>query len=707
MVETSLVYIHRVKPTKAFVGCGVVLSGDCIATCRHVWRAATAAFGDAAAGEPRAEVEYPQFWHEGVDVTSGVSLADPCRAERDGPEPDLVLLQPDAIPDRALRLSPASLERFETGNGYAYAGLPGRDPTNPSLVQEVNVPGVIASTLRSDRRRQFTGVNQQSYWTDRGSSGSPVFLETGEQLAGIVSLSETARKSGESPIHEAFVVPGTVIRRYLDALMQVRKVAESEKIPATQLQPILDAIGAGDVPLADIPERLRQFVETARARGAERVAPSNDGVDIDAVIGAARDKLGVLDVGGARAVLQAKIAEEETARRTRLLPLLKEHAAIERLAFDHDAAISLLTEITALSPDDIWAWIDLGRERLTTGSVDGALASFRSALGAAERTGHQRELSVSHYWMGSVLEAQGDLTGALAAYRKSLQVMEPLAAMDPDNTQWQRDLSVSHNRIGNLLMGQGDLSGALASFREDLFISERLVARDPGNAEAQRDLSVSHNNIGEVLVAEGDLQGALEAYRKDLVIAEMLVSGDSSNIHFQRDLSISHNNIGDVLMAQGDLSSALIAFRTSHAIIEKLVARDAGNTQFQHDLSISHNNIGDLLVAQGNLNDALAAYRSSLVIRELLAARDINNAQWQDDLAVILGRMARVLCEQRQFAEAVPIAQRALAQVRAAMARLSDDPRLERHAAEYQSLLHRATGGAEDTNQLPIDNRST
>lgn len=291
MVETSLVYIHRIRPTKMFVGCGVLVTGDCIATCGHVWRAATAEFRDGADGQPTAEVEFPQFWRDGMRVRCGVSLADPCRAGLDGPEPDLVLLQPDSIPDGSVRLAPASAERYEIGNGYAFAGLPGRDPSNPSLVQEVNIPGVIASTLRSDRRRQFTGANSQGYWTDRGSSGSPVFLEKGEQLAGIISLSETGKKSGESPIHEAFVVPGTMIRRYLEALAAVRRVAERDHVPAVRLQPILDAIGAGDTPPDQMAERLHQFVTAARARGEEQVQPSNDGADIDAVIGAAREKL--------------------------------------------------------------------------------------------------------------------------------------------------------------------------------------------------------------------------------------------------------------------------------------------------------------------------------------------------------------------------------------------------------------------------------
>ncbi len=37
------------------------------------------------------------------------------------------------------------------------------------------------------------------------------------------------------------------------------------------------------------------------------------------------------------------------------------------------------------------------------------------------------------------------------------------AAQDPGNAKWQRDLSVSHDWIGNVLRARGDLSAALGT----------------------------------------------------------------------------------------------------------------------------------------------------------------------------------------------------------------------------------------------------
>jgi hypothetical protein len=48
------------------------------------------------------------------------------------------------------------------------------------------------------------------------------------------------------------------------------------------------------------------------------------------------------------------------------------------------------------------------------------------------------------------MSAQGDLAGALKAYRESLAVRARLAAADPSNAGWQRDLSVSYWRMADM-----------------------------------------------------------------------------------------------------------------------------------------------------------------------------------------------------------------------------------------------------------------
>ena len=668
-VETGLVYIHRTKPTKRFVGCGALIEGGLIATCRHVWREATnIAAGSTPEVPLEVELEYPRAREGGAPFRSPASLADACDdTQIADPLPDLVLLQPDQIPSGVMTLQLARQERHEVGSAYAHARLARIDPGGNEIWRDTFPQGRIDPSLTDEGLRQFTGQLPKGYWFTSGSSGSPVFLNDGQQLAGILSLSEIGANEGESPLHEAFVVPATTIRRFVGT-HAARPAAESKGIDSATLQSILDAIGLGEVPIAEIPTRLRQFVDEARTHAAEPVRPSNDGADIEAVIGASRDKLRNLDIGGARDLLQTKILDEQEARTRRLVPLLREKAWLERLATDYDAAKSSLAELTALAPDDFWAWIELGDLWRTIGSLDDAARAYRAAEAAVRRTGTERDLLVSQERIGNVLVAQGDRDGALKAYQAGLAIAETLARRDPANTEWQRDLSVSQNKIGDVLVAQGDRAGALKAYQAGLAIRETLARRDPANTQWQRDLSVSHERIGEVLVAQGDRDGALKAHQAGLAIAETLARRDPANAEWQRDLSISQEKIGNVLIAQGDRDGALEAYQAALAIVEVLARRDPANTEWQRDLSISHDRIGNVLVAQGDRDGALKAYQAGLAIRETLARRDPANTEWQRDLSISHDRIGNVLVARGDRAGALKAYQAGLA-IRETLAR--------------------------------------
>ncbi|MDZ4799362.1 MAG: tetratricopeptide repeat protein, partial [Bryobacteraceae bacterium] len=144
----------------------------------------------------------------------------------------------------------------------------------------------------------------------------------------------------------------------------------------------------------------------------------------------------------------------------------------------------------------------LGPTRLVLDAVAGWFERFPPEK--ANQPHWLRERSVLSDKLGNVLRDQGDLAGALVAYRESLQVSQRLAQADPSNADWQRDLSVSHNNVGNVLRDQGDLAAALVAYREMLQVSQRLAQADPSNAVWQRDLSVSQERVGNVLRGQGD-----------------------------------------------------------------------------------------------------------------------------------------------------------------------------------------------------------
>ena len=94
-----------------------------------------------------------------------------------------------------------------------------------------------------------------------------------------------------------------------------------------------------------------------------------------------------------------------------------------------------------------------------------------------------------------------------------MAVQARLAIADPSNAGWQRDLSVSHNKIGDVLRAQGDLAGALKAYREDMAVAARLATADPSNADWQRDLYVSYWRMADISEKTGTGE-ALDWWRK-------------------------------------------------------------------------------------------------------------------------------------------------------------------------------------------------
>ncbi len=636
MIETGLVYIYSVS-AHDFIGCGALVEGGYIATCRHVWRDATGSESREADDPPKVAIEFAAAQDGGTAFRAG--LADACEG-LDARAPDLVLLKPDLIPDGIMRLQLARRADYEIGPGQCHCYLQPRDI-------DCFIYGEISSGISLKKgMRQFTGNNGQSHWMEEGSSGSPVFLkEKAQQLAGIIALAEVVQKKGETRKHEAFIVPATTIHKYLRALIErqaAQKQAETRGIDPEKLQPILAKLGEENVPDAEIADRLDAAVEDILAQARKAVPKSNDGSDIEATLVESRAKLRDVDTAGALQVLHAKIAEEEAARRRRLVPLLKERAAVERLSFDYSAAKKSLDEVTRLAPDDVSAFVDLGDLFVTTGPLEKAEKAYRGAEAAALRQGSERDLAMALSRLGGVEAAQGNLPAALKSYSDSLAIREHLAQSDPGNAGWQRDLAVAWGMVGIVQEAQGDLPAALKSYQDGLVVFERLAKSDAGNALWQRDLSVSYEKVGGVEEAQGNLPAALKSYSGSLAIRERLAKSGPGNALWQRDLSVAYDNVGGVEEAQGNLPAALKSYSGSLAIAERLAKSDPGNAGWQRDLFISNSHIGDVLVSQGNLPEALKSYQAVLAINDRLAKSDPGNAGWQRDLSVSYNKIGGV-----------------------------------------------------------------
>jgi Trypsin-like peptidase domain len=226
---------------QSFVGCGAYIEQNVVVTCRHVWR---------DAGE-KSEAVFPHWKRAGAPATSTLILIDPCRRP-EGDDPDVVLLRLVNPPSDLAPLQIARSQEYECGEARALARLPTRNTDR-------EIPGKIGRHVDEKGRRAFSQPLATGYWLERGSSGSPIFIGSGQQLAGLISMAELGDEPQNAPIREAYVVPGTVIWPYVQALAQ-REFDERQHAIQLDLQRDEQADGA-----------LELIFEIARRSGARRL----------------------------------------------------------------------------------------------------------------------------------------------------------------------------------------------------------------------------------------------------------------------------------------------------------------------------------------------------------------------------------------------------------------------------------------------------
>jgi len=223
-----------------------------------------------------------------------------------------------------------------------------------------------------------------------------------------------------------------------------------------------------------------------------------------------------------------------------------------------------------LAHSAVWEYL-LGRVSVEE-AVNVAFAAYsrdepRVTMIALQRVAHsgQPEMApMAAYNLGVLLQEQGDVTGAQAAYRQAINSGHPDAA------------PTAAVNLGILLRLQGDVAGAQAAYQQ---------AINSGHPDQAPRAAI---NLGVLLQEQGDMAGAQAAYR--LVI-------DSGNLD---TAPMAMFNLGNLLREQGDVAGAQVAYRQ---------AIDSGHPDQTPRAAI---NLGNLLQEQGDVASARAAYRRAI-----------------------------------------------------------------------------------------------
>jgi tetratricopeptide (TPR) repeat protein/predicted Ser/Thr protein kinase len=297
------------------------------------------------------------------------------------------------------------------------------------------------------------------------------------------------------------------------------------------------------------------------------------------------------------------------------------------------------------------------------GDTRGALASYRKSLeirkavadGAPANHQLQLELAAAHGQFGEMLLSTGDTGGGIAESGKALSIYEALAPEFSRDRTFQGAFATSAYNHANLLRRNGDLDGSLAKYRRGAELGKALIAANREDPAGWIHLAASLDGMGIVLIEKGDTAAALDDRRQALQIRERLAAADPNNAHYRRQLGFSHHNLALSLVEVGDLPGALKQFRDELSLFESLRAADPNDVQARRNLSLAHKAIGDVLVRIPDLNAALSHYDQALKIDQELSSKDPASVQALIDLSFSEGKFGFVLAKLGRTGDALAI----------------------------------------------------
>ncbi len=285
---------------------------------------------------------------------------------------------------------------------------------------------------------------------------------------------------------------------------------------STEIMQVGEEIGSLNAQLADALERARVAEQRGDASVAEEI--------IDAV-----------RATGNLARLQTLLIEDRDRLKDDLIARNREIAAVAYVHGDIPVAVSALEEILRLRPEDLDAINRLGQVHFLLGQLKYAESIYRQVLKLSNDDATWQATAYGN--LGILLRTRGDLEGAEAMHRKSLEIEEKLGRPE--------GVASAYGNLGIVLATRGDLEGAEAMYRKSL--EEQL-----GRPE---DMANAYGNLGIVLATRGDLEGAEAMFRESLAIDEKLGRLEG--------IANAYGNLGNVLQRRGDLKGAEAMHRKS------------------------------------------------------------------------------------------------------------------------------------------------
>jgi serine/threonine-protein kinase len=250
----------------------------------------------------------------------------------------------------------------------------------------------------------------------------------------------------------------------------------------------------------------------------------------------------------------------------------------------------------------------------------------------------------------------GTPADAVKFYQEAVDILEPVVARTGDRFH-RRDLAMVYNNLGNIQVELGRFDEAGATHDKALALRKALAEEEPDVQSALSDLSYSEHNLGWLDSKVGRIDSALAHYHRAAELREKALDLAPTRIHYRAELASTLKNLGWLTGSTGRKGEAREILRRAIDLLQQCVADQPNVVAYRSDLAQALVSLGELLDG----NDARAAFAQARKLGEAIVAQVPTVPRFQSDLAMALmlaGNLARNL---KEYGEAIPLQEKAVA----------------------------------------------
>jgi tetratricopeptide (TPR) repeat protein len=166
-------------------------------------------------------------------------------------------------------------------------------------------------------------------------------------------------------------------------------------------------------------------------------------------------------------------------------------------------------------------------------------------------------------------ESQELFRAALPFYRRSIEALQKLVKIVPDNIRYRRNFVLMKAEEAVALREIGEDERALALLQEALKDRLEALAADSVDVQAKADLPGLYMDIALIYQNRGDFIRALENIDTALEKINQAVKGDPTNGEFWHGQFNTVLCQGDILLAKGDTEAAVRIYNEAFAKLKE------------------------------------------------------------------------------------------------------------------------------------------